>query len=518
MRAQLLVRDGDFDWSKALPWNAEALKGDLSLDTLFSTMAEDDATILEAVQKVVLGATTSDRETIQFRQDVLREALHHEAMVRELYVIATEAIDKAKKRYIGSTLSRYPHWVLSDAIELMETFANLLGRVRKIADRHGRHFSSAGWVSFFGRVQDELTDSYFQQMNEHLRVLRMRGPSLLSAGLNNWSRPADYILHNSPSAPLRSFWQRLWTYFFPPKPSSNSFAIHPRDEAGARALQRIHDEGIAFVAVALAQAQDHIRDFFNALRLELAFYLGGVNLYRRLTEKGEPVCFPSPLESMDYLFSFQGLYDVSLALTVKSRVVGNDIAAGSGDLIVITGANQGGKSTFLRSAGLAQLMMQAGLFVGAETLSASLCQGIFTHYKREESTALESGKFDEELARMSEVVERLAPRALVLFNESFAATNEREGSEVAFQIINGLLDCHVRVICVTHLYDLARRLFEEKKDVSLFLQPQRLQNGTRTFRLVPGEPLPTSFGDDLYRAIFEQPSTANPEEAVGKHG
>jgi hypothetical protein len=517
MRAQLLVREGEFDWSKPLPWNAEALSADLSLDTLFSTMAEEDPTILEAVKKVVLGATSSDRGTVQFRQDVLREALHHEAMVRELYVIATEAIDKAKKRYIGGTLSRYPHWVLSDAIELMETFSDLLTRVRKIADRHGRQFSSAGWVSFFGRVQDELTDSYFQQMNDHLRVLRMRGPSLLSAGLNNWSRPADYVLHNTPSAQLRSFWKRLWTYFFPPKPSSNSFSIHPRDESGARALQRIHDEGIAFVAVALAQAQDHIRDFFNALRLELAFYLGSVNLYRRLTEKGEPVCFPTAIDSADYLISFEGLYDASLTLTVKRRVVGNSLAASGGDLIVITGANQGGKSTFLRSAGLAQLMMQAGLFVGAETFSTSLCQGIFTHYKREESAALESGKFDEELARMSEIVDRLAPRALVLFNESFAATNEREGSEVAFQIINGLLDCHVRVICVTHLYDLARRLFEEKKDIGVFLQPERFENGTRTFRLVPGEPLPTSFGDDLYRTIFAQPAAAKPEKATSDH-
>jgi len=515
MRPQLLVRDGEFDWSRPLPWNAEALNVDLSLHTLFSAMAGDDATILESVQKVVLGATTSDRDTIQFRQDILREALHHEAMVQELYVIATEAIDKAKKRYIGSTLSRYPHWVLSDAIELMETFSYLLGRIRKIADRHGHHFSSAGWVSFFGRIQDELNDAYFQDMASHLRALRMRGPTLLSAGLNNWSRPADYILHNSPAAQKRTFWQRLWTYFFPPKPSSNSFSIHPRDEAGARALQRIHDEGIAFVAVALAQAQDHIRDFFNSFRLELAFYLGSVNLYRRLTEKGEPVCFPTTIDGANRLMSCQALYDASLALTVKRRVMGNSVEVG-GDLIVITGANQGGKSTFLRSAGLAQLMMQAGLIVGAETFSASLCQGIFTHYKREESAALESGKFDEELARMSEIVDRLAPHALVLFNESFAATNEREGSEVAYQIINGLLDCHVCVICVTHLYDLARRLHEASGGNTLFLRPERLPDGKRTFRLLPGEPLLTSYGIDLYRTIFGNSRVQQVEPAVHK--
>lgn len=504
MKAQLLLRDGEYDWSKAIPWNADALDGDLSLHTLFTAMAGDDAVILEAVQKVVMAATVSTRETILFRQDVLRECLHHEAAIRELYAIATEAMEREKKHYLGM-LARYPHWVLKDALEQMEMFAGLLGRLRKIADQHAGHFTSEGWVSFFGRVQDELNDAYFQTMATHLNALKLRGATLLSAGLDPWSRPAAYVLHDTPAA-HRSFWQRLWAYVLPPKPPANSFAIHPRDEAGARALERIHDEGIAFVSVALAQARDHIRDFFAALRLELAFYLGGANLHRALTEKGMPLCFPTPAEGDEPALSFQKLYDASLALAVKGHVVGNDLDADGRDLIVITGANQGGKSTFLRSIGLAQLMMQAGLFVGAEAFRSSLCCGLFTHYKREESAALESGKFDEELARMRDIVDHLAPHALVLFNESFAATNEREGSEVAYQILGGLLDRQVRVICVTHLYDLAHRLYEEHKDNALFLRPERLADGTRTFRLVAGEPLPTSFGTDLYRAIFSNQS------------
>ncbi|WP_240977948.1 hypothetical protein [Planctomonas sp. JC2975] len=97
---------------------------------------------------------------------------------------------------------------------------------------------------------------------------------------------------------------------------------------------------------------------------------------------------------------------------------------------MVTGANRGGKSTFLRSVGLAQLMMQAGMFVPARSLSATIVSGVFTHFKREEDTALASGKFDEELARMRDIVGQIQPRALILFNESFAATNEREGAEV----------------------------------------------------------------------------------------
>jgi DNA mismatch repair ATPase MutS len=297
-------------------------------------------------------------------------------------------------------------------------------------------------------------------------------------------------------------WRAIWEWFFPPKPSPNSFSIHPRDEAGARALERVRDEGIAFAATALAQSRDHIRDFFAALRSELAFYIGCVNLHKSLVGKGEPVCFPVPRPAQDWTLTFQGLYDASLSLTIRQRAIGNDVHAGRKPLIIITGANQGGKSTFLRSVGLAQLMMQSGMFVGAASFSGSVSRGLYTHYKREESAALESGKFDEELSRMNTIVDHLAPSAMVLFNESFAATNEREGSEIAFQILSGLLDRDVRVVCVTHLYELARKFYEKSQGAGLFLQPERRADGARTFKVVEGQPLPTSFGSDLYQAIF----------------
>jgi MutS domain V len=76
---------------------------------------------------------------------------------------------------------------------------------------------------------------------------------------------------------------------------------------------------------------------------------------------------------------------------------------------MITGANQGGKSTFLRSVGVAQLMMQCGMFVAAESLRASVVDGVFTHFKREEDATMERGKLDEELSRMSDIVDAITP-------------------------------------------------------------------------------------------------------------
>ena len=170
--------------------------------------------------------------------------------------------------------------------------------------------------------------------------------------------------------------------------------------------------------------------------------------------------------------------------------------------MIITGANTGGKTTFLRSFGLAQLMMQCGMFVGAESFSANMCSGIFTHYVREEDTTMKSGKLDEELGRFSKMLDSITPDALVLFNESFSATNEREGSEIARQITSALLDKGVKIFYVTHLYDFAHSIYEHRRTTSIFLRAERQADGSRTFKLTEAEPLQTGYGLDLYNQIF----------------
>jgi DNA mismatch repair ATPase MutS len=172
---------------------------------------------------------------------------------------------------------------------------------------------------------------------------------------------------------------------------------------------------------------------------------------------------------------------------------------------MITGANQGGKSTLLRSLGLAQLMMQCGMFVGARSLRASVCAGVFTHYKREEDATMQRGKLDEELSRMSEIADQITPRSILLCNESFASTNEREGSEIARQVVRAMVDKRIRVFFVTHMYELAHNLHAEQLETALFLRAEREPDGRRTFKLREREPLPTSYGEDSYRRVFGSP-------------
>jgi DNA mismatch repair ATPase MutS len=214
------------------------------------------------------------------------------------------------------------------------------------------------------------------------------------------------------------------------------------------------------------------------------------------------VCFPEPLEGVERYRSTNGLCDVSLALETEGAVVGNSLSSVNQSLYVITGANQGGKTTFLRSIGQAQLMMQCGMFVAAKAYSSHVSTGVYSHFKREEDSDMRSGKLDEELARMSRIVDNILPGGLMLLNESFAATNEREGAEIGRQITTALVENGIEVFFVTHLFTYADTFYRRQRPDVCFLRAERLDDGERTFRITPGRPLKTGFGEDLYSKIF----------------
>lgn len=495
MKVYLMYPDRDFDPQQALPAQAEALIQDLELDTLFEAMAAGNKFLGEIARKAVLIGLREPAE-IEYRQAILRDCLKNPTLVRALYQLPITAAEYKRQRWLG-IFSRYPIGILSSAREMLQMFLDLLQVLSHMAVEHAERFESAGFRRFFAMIREELDADFFARAREHLETLQFRDGVLLSAKLGQGNEGTEYVLHRP--AKKRGWWPSILTS----QPPVYSFSIHPRDEHGARAISEIRDRGVNLVANALAQSADHIDSFFRMLQNELAFYVGCLNLAERLTELGAPFTFPLPLPLEERRHRFTGLYDVCLALTMQKQVVGNEVDADGKELVFITGANQGGKSTFLRSIGLAQLLMQAGMFVPAETFAANVCQQIFTHYKREEDATMTSGKLDEELHRMSEIVTQLVPHSLVLFNESFAATNEREGSEIGRQIVSALLERRIKVFFVTHLYELARSFYAQDTGRALFLRAERQEDGTRTFKLHVGKPLPTSFGVDLYQEVFE---------------
>jgi MutS domain V len=512
VKVYLLHRAQDFDFGADLPAWHEDLTQDLELTTLLNAMAGRDAFLFDVSRKVLL-AWLTDPQAIRYRQQVLADCLAQPEVIREMYAVAVGALQD-KRSIFGSYGGSYqsPSSNLWGAVSHLEAYVARLRQLRRLADDHGEKFRSDGMRALCATLQRELSDEYFDQIGYHLRQLRFRSGVLIGAELGWDNSGINFVLRAPGDA--RPWWKdRLG---IGPR-SSYSFTIPPRDEGGGRILEDLTSRGLNLVANAAAQSADHIGSYFTMLRAELGFYVGCLNLADLLAAKGVPVSVPAPQELAPPALLCTDLRDPCLALQSQGTVVGNDAAADGKSLFIITGANSGGKSTFLRSVGLAQLMMQCGLFVTAQSYRANVSRGIFTHFIREEDPSMTSGRLDEELQRMSAVADQIGPHCLMLFNESFAGTNEREGSEIGYQIVRALLEAQITVFFVTHRFAFAERFHRQQADSTLFLRAERQPDGRRNYKLAVKEPLPTSFGEDLYYQLggwLDEDKAGTPAAAV----
>ncbi|GAB2579233.1 DNA mismatch repair protein MutS [Microlunatus antarcticus] len=511
---RLLSPDHQLDLDADPPWPAPDLVVDLQLDPVLDAMADGDALIRRVATQVLL-APLNAPGSIVYRQEVAADCEQREDVVRRLYVVAGEALESLRHLYPGF-LRRTPEMVVRDSTEVIAT---LLPHLRVVADvataalagslpsqsRHG-----SGLHRLFTDLVTELDDACFADLDTQLRRLAFPGGMVVGKRLGTGLAGVGDVLHPPAKQHLVD---RLGLGDHP----SLSFELAARDEAGSQLLSDLRDRALVPLAPAASQAQEDVKSFFRGLRTELAFYLGCLNLRRQLTEAGGVTCRPDLAPPGTGQWNAHGLYDPGLLLRhPTATAVGNDLEADDRAAVVLTGANSGGKSTFLRAVGVATLMAQSGMFVCGSDWTSSVRSGIFTHFVREEDATMASGRLDDELVRLRRIVVALRPDGLVLLNETLASTNESEAADLGVEAVDGLVAAGVQVVLVTHQYALAAKLGGGPD--RLFLRAGRADDGRRTFQLLPGPPLRTSFADDLYARMGPWPEDSARGPAGGPAG
>ena len=487
MQVSLLLPEGAPAPESLPAFMRDTLRGDLKLDLLLDTVAMGDKAVKEAWASALL-SPLQDAAIIDYRHEVLRDALAQPEALRAIYALCLEA-EKRKSGGLGTVgwMSNYDtNATFNGAVEYLTAFTETLQKLRQLAVENEGLFQSRGLRALFRTLREELSQEYLEEVRSCLSELRYPEGYLVSARLGDSLQGINYVLQRREKKLLNLDLGGARSYKLTEKDE-------PAKDMGARRELAVNE-----AANALAQAALYLASFFDKLRSELAFYMGCLTFSEGMKSLGMPVCFPvlTPQESDSR--AWEGLYDVSLAVIRKSAVIGSDLRAEHKRLYLITGANQGGKTTFLRSLALGQLMAQCGMPVGARSFTVPLRRAVFAHFKREEDRWMESGRLDEELERMRRITNTIRPGDLLLMNESFTSTGE--GSEIARQVTQALLDCGVEIAAVTHLHPYAAA-FLEQEDV-LFLRAQRLEGGGRTYQILPGEPMITAYGEDIYNEVF----------------
>ena len=195
MKAFLMFRDRDFELQKAPPPNEDDLTRDLELPTLLRAMALEDDFLQNVAKRALLSGLT-DPASILYRQDILKDCLKNEAVVRDVYALAVETIENKRKNYWFYGSSRYPNpsLMLHSSVEVLGMLVGMLKRLRAMADARAGGFSSEGFSTLFAMLKRELDDEYFAKIEDHLRKLRFKNGVLISAKLGEGNKGRDYVL------------------------------------------------------------------------------------------------------------------------------------------------------------------------------------------------------------------------------------------------------------------------------------------------------------------------------------
>lgn len=287
-------------------------------------------------------------------------------------------------------------------------------------------------------------------------------------------------------------------------------------------LNRIFNGTAKSIEAALRKYTSVSSDFLIALKKDIIFMLGAAKLVNKIRLAGLPMSKPEILPIERREFYIEDIYNLNLALNMyysKSKtsldeyIVGNDVEFGdNGRIFVLTGPNQGGKTTYIQAIGMAQILCQLGIYVPGKAPRISPVDRIFTHFPVEEKPDENTGRLGEEAGRIHEIFSSATSRSLILFNESLSSTSFREGLYISREIVSALRVLGARAIFATHFHELAEnlQLYNEKipgdsKIISMVSGTVSNDKGTavinssakRTFKIEPGQPQGISYAKDI---------------------
>lgn len=476
-------------------------------------------------------------EIIKYRQDVLSDFMNIPRLAPTIKKIVDIMVENDRGNiYQLSEPDSFS--ALSDALRAFNAYVECVEIMHKFYGEHHEEIRSAGVNKLFEYFETGYADEDYNRMKKNLEELEealrnhIRSVTVainldenlvpVAAGIVDLSdqkyilKPSlfDRILYRGAKFPEKTVDNLHKKFRNDEEIGANELLINTADETLFNELEGFTRKLVKKLTKVMADYQRLGVKDISSINYQLEFYIGTAALVEAAESKGLKMCRPEILPMEERRGEIKGLFDLVYYheasiynLRVKGNkksVVTNDISFGDdGRFYILTGANNGGKTTFVRGLGICQVLAQAGFFVPAESCRISPVDMVYTHFPREEETGINTSRFTTEVKEFKAISEVITNHSLLLMNESIQSTTPVECVEIAAKLVRIFCILGVRGVFATHLTDIALRAEELNGDTALRSRVESLtvavgENGERKYKVVKGLPDKNVYAGEIF--------------------
>ncbi len=463
---------------------------------------------------------TTDPEVIGYRLEVFADMLENPEIASTLQSLIPILGDILELRRLEADSGGVDSYLSSmTEIELYISCIDLLNS--GFSSLKGK-LSSRAYQTFAARIEELAESEYYKELNQKLGELteRVREIRSVTIGVNLDAqlRPTEAGVLSINPEPFRSgdVIEKILRLNFKDDAYTCIASLVPfgkkHNENQKTALSLAFNSAIGEVYKSSLHSWKRIvrsyvldnTDFLLNLLGEIEFVVKGTAVLEALKEKECPLCLPDIRPMDECAFDAKALYNPSVALKIEESVVENDLSFDDkARIYVLTGPNRGGKSVITCALGLAQAMLQLGMFLPAESAKISPSDAICTHFPTGAEDTIDKGRLGEECARLDEILSLISKHSLVLLDESLSSTGSFEASYIAAEVLGGLSVIGCRALFSTHLHELAaeidninlRAANDGGKPIDTLVAG--IEEGRRSFKILRRKPDGKSYARDI---------------------
>lgn len=478
---------------------------------------------------------TSDPQIINYRLDILEDIMNIPRLASTVKKMI-EIISENDRRSIYKLSEPDSFSALDNAICAFDAYVQCVELMCGFFEENKSLVKSDGVKKMFDFFEQSRKDVHFEKLRENVDELKKAIESRIKSvtvaiNFDEHLRPSSAgVVDISPESYniKPSLFDRI--FYSGSKLNDKNIVIGLRkrysDTDSGETIESIADkklfeeldfltEGyVKMTELALREYQKIDFEDAYALEYQLEFYMGAADLIGLCKSAGMGMCRPKLLDAGERRADVRGLYDLiyfsecrlyNIRNADKKQVVANDISFDdSARFFLLTGANNGGKTTFLRAFGICQTLAQLGIYVPAESCEISPVDFIYTQFPKEEQTGINASRFTTEIKQFKEISDTITPYSLLLLNESIQSTTPSECVDIASELVRIFTRIGVRGIFATHIIELARKAEEfneasPRSKVCSIVAQTDADSGQRLYKIVKGQPKNISMASGIFK-------------------